>query len=153
MPHTRAKRPLALAGLVLAACQATPAAPSPAWQVALEARVRELEELYRAGNLLGVADIYADDGELGDARGARVRGRAALDAYWSGIEEPLEWHLVTHALRGSEAVAYQTGTSTLSMRRDGSVETIVTDFLVVWRREPDGAWRIELDLYWPAESR
>jgi ketosteroid isomerase-like protein len=153
MPHTRAKRPLALAGLALAACQAKPAAPLPAWQVALEARVRELEELYRAGNLLGVADIYADDGELGDARGARVRGRAALDAYWSGIEEPLEWHLVTRALRGSEAIAYQTGTSTLSMRRDGNVETIVTDFLVVWRREPDGAWRIELDLYWPAEPR
>jgi ketosteroid isomerase-like protein len=39
------------------------------------------------------------------------------------------------------------------MRRDGNVETIVTEFLVVWRREPDGAWRIELDLYWPAESR
>jgi len=155
--RVRTKRPLAVAlgGLVFGtlACRSAPVAPLPAWQGELEARVRELEARYRAGNLLGVADLYADDGEIVDASGRRVRGRTELDAYWSGIEEPLDWRLATHALRGSEHVAYQTGTSTLSLRQEGVPVTYVTDFLVVWRREPDGEWKIELDLYWPSEPR
>jgi len=149
--------PLAGLGGLLAlgalACRSTPAAPAPAWRGELEARVNELEQRYRSGNLLGVADLFADDGEIVDASGQRVRGRSELDAYWSAIEEPLDWRLATHTLRGSETIAYQTGTSTLSLRQDGVVQTFVTDFLIVWRREPDGEWRIELDLYWPAEPR
>ena len=154
----RTKPPLAaaLGGLLVLgalACHSAPAAPAPAWRGEIEGRVRELEQRYRSGNLLGVADLYTDDGEIVDASGQRVRGRSELDAYWSAIEEPLDWRLVTHTLRGSEAIAYQTGTSTLSMRRDGALQTFVTDFLVVWRREPDGEWKIELDLYWPSATR
>ncbi len=156
--RVRTKRPLAsvlgrLAVLGTLACHSVPDAPAPAWRAELEARTRELETRYRAGNLLGVADLYADDGEIVDASGRRVRGRSELDAYWSSIEEPLDWRLATRTLRGSEHIAYQTGTSTLSLRQDGVVQTFVTDFLVVWRREPDGEWRIELDLYWPSEPR
>ena len=151
----RTKHPLAavLGGLLALACRATPVTPLPAWQGEIEARVRELEARYRAGNLLGVADVYADDGELVDGTGQRVRGRAALDAYWSAIEEPLDWRLTTRSLRGSEAIAYQTGTSKLSLRREGAPQTFETDFLLVWRREPDGEWKIELDLYWPLPPR
>lgn len=154
----RTKPPLAaaLGGLLVLgalACHSAPAAPAPAWRGELEARVRELEQRYRAGNLLGVADLYTDDGEIVDASGRRVRGRSELDAYWSAIEEPLDWRLVTRTLRGSDKIAYQTGTSTLSMRRDGALQTFETDFLVVWRREPDGEWKIELDLYWPSAAR
>lgn len=154
----RTKPPLAaaLGGLLVLgalACRSAPPAPPPAWRGELEARTRELETRYRAGNLLGVADLYADDGEIVDASGRRVRGRSELDAYWSAIEEPLDWRLETQALRGSGTIAYQTGTSTLSLRREGVAQTFVTDFLLVWRREPDGEWRIELDLYWPSEPR
>lgn len=136
-----------------AGCRATAEAPLPAWQAAILARNRELEREFAAGNLLGVADIYADDGVIVDAAGERTRGRVALDAYWSGIEEPLEWRLELRELSGSEAIAYQLGTSRLSTHHEGLVRTSVCDFLLVWRHDPDGAWRIEYDAYWPSTTR
>lgn len=142
-----------LAGLALAlvACHTPARTPRAPWMDAIEARTRELETLFAAGNLLGVADLYADDAEIVDAEGHRTRGRAELDAYWSGMENPLAWRLETHALRGSEAIAYQLGRSQLSLTSEGVVHTFVSDFLIVWRRAPGGAWQIELDAYWPAQ--
>jgi uncharacterized protein (TIGR02246 family) len=139
--------------LLLAACRTAGTETRPAWQLALEQRNRELEREFAAGNLLGVADIYADDAVLVDARGQRVRGRDALDAHWSLIEEPLAWRLEIRALRGSEALAYELGRSHLSTRREGAVHTSVSDFLLVWRHDPDGLWRIEYDASWPVEER
>jgi uncharacterized protein (TIGR02246 family) len=114
---------------------------------------RRLEQEFESGNLLGVADLYADDGVLIDARGERTAGREEIDAYWSAIESPVDWRLEIAEIRGSEAIAYETGTSHLTTRRDGVLHTSVNDFLVLWRRDPDGAWRIELDAYWPAAKR
>ena len=155
--RARAKpRPWAWPGLLallVAACRTAGTETRPAWQLALEQRNRELEREFAAGNLLGVADIYADDAVLVDARGQRTRGRDALDAYWSLIEEPLAWRLEMRALRGSETIAYELGRSHLSTRREGAVHTSVSDFLLVWRRDPDGVWRIEYDACWPAEER
>lgn len=155
--RTGAKRRLAYGILLclalLAACAAPARTPVPAWQAEILARNRDLERAYDSGNLLGVADIYTDDAEIVDGRGERTRGRAEIDAYWSAIEEPLTWHLENRGLRGSEVLAYQLGTSHLSVRRDGRTETFVNDFLVVWRRDPDGLWRIEYDAYWPPEER
>lgn len=139
---------LALA-LLPTACRTPHASPAPTFVSAIEAQNRRLEELFRAGNLLGVADLYADDAELVDARGERTRGREEIDAYWSSIERPIDWRLKVRAIRGSEQVAYELGTSTLTTRRDGQVVTSETDFVLLWRREPDGAWRIALDAYWP----
>lgn len=152
----RRAAPAALLALCIAAVVAcrTPSAPDVApLQAEILARTRELEELFRSGNLLGVADVYADDAVLLDHRGERTTGRAEIDAYWSSIEEPVEWTLEVREIRGSGAVAYQLGTSRLTTRRAGAPETSVTDFLVVWRRDAAGEWRIDLDAYWPAETR
>jgi ketosteroid isomerase-like protein len=137
---------------LVAGCRTTSEAPLPAWQAAILAKNSELEREFAAGNLLGVADVYADDAEIVDGHGERTRGRAAIDAYWSAIEEPLEWRLENQRLRGSEVLAYQLGTSRLSVRRAGATETFVSDFLIVWRHDPDGAWRIEYDAYWPSAA-
>jgi uncharacterized protein (TIGR02246 family) len=144
-------RVAALAGLfLLGACGALGRREAPAHEREIAARTRELEQLFRAGDLLGVADVYADDGVLLDARGERTAGREEIDDYWSAIESPVDWRLETREIGGSGVIAYQTGTSRLTTRREGELHTSVNDFLVLWRREPNGSWRIELDAYWPA---
>lgn len=135
--------------LAASACRTPRKSSAPTFVSEIEAQNRRLEELFRAGNLLGVADLYTDDGELVDSRGERTRGREEIDAYWSSIERPIDWTLKVRAIRGSENVAYELGTSTLTSRRDGQVRVSVNDFVLLWRREPDGVWRIALDAYWP----
>jgi ketosteroid isomerase-like protein len=135
---------------ILAACRAPSGAAPPAFHAEILARTRHLEQQFRSGNLLGVADVYADDAVLVDPRGERTSGRAEIDAYWSAIEEPVDWRLEVREIGGSDAIAYGLGTSHLTTRRGGELQVSVVDVLVVWRREPSGAWVIELDAYWPA---
>jgi ketosteroid isomerase-like protein len=82
-----------------------------------------------------------------------MTGRTEIDEYWSGIENPIDWRLDIRKIRGSDALAYEFGTSHLVTRREGVVHTSVVDFLVLWRRDAQGAWRIALDAYWPVEKR
>lgn len=133
----------------LAGCRAARTRDKAPFVLEIEARNRHLEQQFRAGNLLGVADVYADDAVLLNARGERIEGREGIDGYWSAIENPVDWSLEIRTIRGSEAVAYELGVSRLTKRRDGQLITSETSFLVLWRREPDGAWRIALDAYWP----
>jgi uncharacterized protein (TIGR02246 family) len=146
-------------GVVLALLAATPACkslrlpPVPTLRSEIEGRNRRLEELFRAGDLLGVADLYADDAVLIDERGRRTTGREEIDAAWSAIESPLEWRLELRALHGSDALAYESGTSLLTTRQNGGRTTAAAHYLFLWRREPGGEWRIHLDARWPLERR
>lgn len=139
-------------GCVLASCLA-PEQETPAHVREIEALNRHLEEQFRASNLLGVADVYADDGVLLDARGQRTAGREEIDAYWSAFENPVDWRIEIKKIRGSEEIAYEVGTSFLTTRREGVLVTAVSDFLLLWRHTPEGGWRIELDASWPRETR
>ena len=105
-------------------------------------------KLFRAGNLLGVADLYADEAELYDASGARTTGREDIDAHWSSIESPVDWQLAVRSVRGSESLAYEVGTSRMTTREGGTLTTDVAEFMILWRRGPDGAWQIVLDSSW-----
>lgn len=136
----------------LASCAAAGANEVPVHVREIEALNRHLEEQFRAGNLLGVADVYADDGVLLDARGERTAGREEIDAYWSAIENPVDWRIQIKKIRGSNVLAYEIGTSHLTTRREGALVTHVSDFLLLWRRAPNGGWRIELDAAWPRAS-
>ena len=143
---------LGVAGL-LAGCGSTPEREEPAFVREITAQNRHMEELVRAADLLGVADLYADDAVLIDAQGARTSGRDEIDAHWSSIENPVEWRLKIRAIRGSDSCAYELGTSTLVTRRDEALHTAVADFLLLWRRDADGVWRIVVDAHWPREPR
>lgn len=150
----RTRRIALLTGLaLLASCTSTPGRQAPAFEREIEALNRHLEQQFRAGNLLGVADVFADDAVLVDRRGVRTAGREEIDAFWSAIESPVDWRLGIRAIRGSDSSAYELATSRVTTRRDGELVTAVSDVLILWRREPDGAWRIALDAFWPREAR
>ena len=114
----------------------------------IEAANRALEERFRAGDVLGVADLYADDALLICPGGLRVEGREEIDDYWSQFERPIDWRLEIHEIEGTDQIAWERGTSHLTQERDGAALTSKVEFLLVWRREPDGAWRIAVDAYW-----
>ncbi|HJU76104.1 MAG TPA: nuclear transport factor 2 family protein, partial [Gemmatimonadaceae bacterium] len=102
---------------------------------------------FNKGDLLAVARFYTDDGIVDGPRGERVAGRAALDKYWTGIQNPKSWKLEVLGLGGHPDFPYQIGRSTLVTSSPNGDRTSVVEFLVLWRREQDGSLRIAVDYY------
>jgi ketosteroid isomerase-like protein len=109
---------------------------------------RLIEERFRAGDMLGVADFYSEEAILFAPGGRRFRGRKEIDDYWSNILEPVDWELKIHSIEGNRDMAFERGTSILSARYGGELRTSTVEFAFLWRREEDGAWRIQLDAFW-----
>jgi ketosteroid isomerase-like protein len=137
--------------LILASCAAPKTASTTIEPSALR---QEVEALTRAmvaafdSEPASVARFYADDARIVGPRRQTVSGRAAIDRYWAGISRPATWTLEVVDVGGSRESAHQIGVSRLSSARsDGSTGTYVCDFVVIWRRQPDGTLRIVLDLY------
>ena len=135
--------------IVLAACAGirTPVG-QPSLRSEIEAANRALEVAFRTGDLLGVARSYQDDAILLSPSGKRVSGRVEIDEYWTRFQDPLDWQLEVFAVEGEGDIAYQRGRSHLVSKRDGERHTSVVDFVLVWRRQPDGGWKIAVDAYW-----
>src|SRR5262245_31696707 len=90
-------------GAALCACHTPKGSEWLPYGREIEALNRHMEEQFRTGNLLGVADMYADDAMLLDERGTRVAGRQEIDEYWSGIEDPVDWKLEIRSIYGSDS--------------------------------------------------
>ena len=81
-------------------------------------------------------------------RGSDVSGREAIDRYWTGLRNPRAWKLEVVEVGGSRDRVYQIGVSSYtSASDDGTESTYTCDFVVIWKRQPDGTLRIALDLY------
>lgn len=119
---------------------------------ALVAEIRALNDSMVAtlarGDAAGVARFYADDGRLVGPRRSTVRGRAEIDRYWGSMKGAKSWRLEVIEVGGTRDAAYQVGVSSLtSASPDGTERTYVSEFVVIWKRQPDGSLRISLDLY------
>lgn len=143
-----------LTALVLfLACAHTPQAETSRGNAASSLRAeieginRQLEDAFNRKDMLAVARYYADDARLVGPRGQEVRGRAAIDAYWQNVRNPKSWRLEAFDIGGSRDEAYQFGRSTLVQEGTAGDRTSVADFVVIWKRGPDGQLRIALDFY------
>jgi uncharacterized protein (TIGR02246 family) len=72
------------------------------------------------------------------------QGRDAIEAWLGGIEKLVSYELTRDAVVGAEGLAYVRGRYAITLRPRGAPGPISDegDFLEVWRREPDGAWRV-----------
>jgi len=134
---------LLLVVLVLGACKGTSA---PVRKIVEYTGL--LEERFRSGDMLGVADFYAEDAVLFAPGGQRYRGRKQIDAYWSKITEPVDWELEIHTIEGNEDIVLERGTSKLQARYAGELQTSVVEFAFLWRKDPKLGWQIWLDAFW-----
>ena len=117
-------------------------------RVEVEGLNRLLEQRFGAGDLRGVAAMYADDAILISPGGDRVEGRAAIDAYWAEITDPRSWTLEVLSVEGGERLVVQRGISHLAYAENGEERLSTVDFVLVWVREEDGRLRVAVDAYW-----
>ena len=111
----------------------------------IEALNRGMEAAINRGAPLEAAAFYADDAVVRTASSVVASGRKGVDDYFRSIGNVRSWKLDVNAVGGTHDQPYQVGRSTLV---HGAPErTSVVDFLVIWKRQPDGTLRIVLDYY------
>ncbi|HEX2781836.1 MAG TPA: DUF4440 domain-containing protein [Gemmatimonadaceae bacterium] len=83
--------------------------------------------------------------------GQIVRGDSARRALMSGLlDDPdltLDWAPDTAVIAASGDIGYTIGHSKVSQKHpDGTVTVRSTGrYVTIWRRQPDGSWKVELD--------
>jgi ketosteroid isomerase-like protein len=132
--------------------RAAKAADSSAlWHIVEEMNRKQIEA-FNKRDLLGVARIYADDATIyfphyQSKHGRKIHGRRAIDKYWLAIEKPKVWELEIVEVGGTRDAIWEIGKSTLTEEFDGKDSTYVGDFVVIWKRQKDGTYRIHTDIY------
>ena len=140
----------------------------------IETMNKRMEEAFNAGDMLKVAQFYADDAVLLGPDGRQVIGREDIDAYWQNIQNPISWELdviavsteerdiyenayykalenglpkwrvLGHEFDNRKNLVYQLGHSTLKTKRG----TSEVDFILIGQATDDG-YKILLDTYSP----
>lgn len=113
----------------------------------IEETNRRMVETLRKGDLLGVAAFYADDATMFYPRGKKIHGRKAIDDYWTGIKGAKDWVLEVVEVGGDKETVYQIGKSTFTSVSNGQESVYACDFLVIWKRQKNGQYKIYVDIY------
>lgn len=138
----------------LVGAQTPAASDASALRREVEALNREMEAAFNRGDLKAVAAFYADNAVVRSSRQVAAQGRAAIDRYFTGIQNPKRWKLEVYGVSAPEGndLVFETGLSTLV---SGSPEHVSPfEFALVWKRQANGKLRIVLDYYHePERSR
>lgn len=98
----------------------------------------------RAADWKRVAESFTVEGVRIPPHESPHQGRPAIEAWLHGIDELISYELTRDALDGGDDFAYIRGRYAITLRPQGAPAAISDegDFLEIWRRQPDGAWRI-----------
>lgn len=124
-------------------------APESPMRARIEAANDRLVELFNRGDYREVAAMYADDAVLMGPGGYRIDGRDQIDMYWDRPRQDARWSLEVLDITGTAEMPVQHGRSVLRQQRDGRTVVADAEFVLIWRRQPDGSYRIAVDAYWP----
>ena len=143
---------------ILAACLLMAVAPPGAAgqgpghaadSLAVLAASRAFSDAYVAGDMETLGSVYTEDAALYPP-GSVIRGRDAIRRYFApGPNRTNLSHAMTsERLTFDGDVAVDVGVWSNTLRRGSDApQSAEGRYLVVWRREPDGRWRIEHDMW------
>jgi uncharacterized protein (TIGR02246 family) len=130
----------------LAACAGRDAAPDPAAGIAESAAA--FEAAFNGRDAQGVAALYTADAVVIPPGAPRAVGRGEIGTLWqSYIDNGVsDLDLVTTALDEQGDTATELGRFTLTAP-DGSGGRVTAEgrYMVLWKLEPDGVWRLKWD--------
>jgi ketosteroid isomerase-like protein len=122
----------------------------------MEDGVREatfaLADALARGDAVAAAQLYVDDGKLLSPSAELISGRLDIEAYWrAGIAFGLAGiELDAEDLEVVDGVAIEIGRYVLAVEGDGDASVRDSGkYLVLHRRDGDGAWRRAVDVFNP----
>ncbi len=132
--------------LAVASTQAKAASPRDE----IEAALATFVEAFNKGDAAVVAGHYAMDGALLPPDAARVDGRGNIQKFWKGAIDAGLKDLSLRAIevQGSGDLAFEVGELSYSAPdKGGGRATASGKYIVVWKKEADGVWRLYRDMW------
>ena len=107
---------------------------------------RYWEQLFNEGDYKTIAAHYTQDAQLIATQLPTVVGREAIEAFWRGAVEGIAASgarrtVVLDHVERDESLGYMRGTVEVT-----GAATTTTRYVTVWNREPDGLWRLAIDI-------
>jgi ketosteroid isomerase-like protein len=113
------------------------------------------EELFYADDPVSMTTYYTEDAQLIAEGMEPIRGHAAIDQFWRvaiarAAAAKARRTIQLHESSSSGDLGYAMCTVTVEIPGDGdtSVGIAVSD-ATIWQRDPDGRWRIAVDISTP----
>jgi ketosteroid isomerase-like protein len=151
MMHLRSCLAVLLA-LSLAGCNQADTGGTAGDVAALRAANARLETAVTQGKLDQIMSFYADDAVLMPTAEPTITGKAAIAAEWKHVLAIPDYQNRTRLLRvevaASRDMAYTMGSyNSRMMGENGKPVEEPGKWLTVWKKMPDGEWRIVMDTY------
>jgi uncharacterized protein (TIGR02246 family) len=121
-----------------------------------EQRIRDLDKEWSAAaaskDATKTAAFYAEDGSLLPFNAPIVNGKAKIQETWAGLMAnpgyALHFEPTRVVVAKSHDMAYDIGTFELTMSDDkGKLATVVGKYLVAWKKQKSGEWKVEADCF------
>ncbi|MDP9236808.1 MAG: SgcJ/EcaC family oxidoreductase [Chloroflexota bacterium] len=122
---------------------------------AVRSRIEETNQQFmkaiNRGDTSAVAALYTEDAVVLPPNAETVRGRAGAKALFDGMIQQLGIPVLTlSTIEVTELgdTAYEVGAYTMRLQPPGAA--VVDDggkYVVVWKRETDGAWKLAVDIW------
>ena len=97
-----------------------------------------------AADWRSVARSFSDGGVRIPPNEEPHEGREEIERWFGGIEDLSSYELIRDRIDGADGIAYVRGRYAITLRPVGAPAPLSDqgDFLEIWRKESDGAWRI-----------
>ena len=151
--------PLALLAFMCAAAPLTAQAPDnrSAVMAAIERGNAEYIAAFAQPDAQAFARVYDPQGARFESDGRMIRGRDAIAADFTDFVNrvgPVTVTIKTDDLWVVDSTAYETGRWTYTYTPPGvPTRTIGGRYVTVWKKQPDGGWRITADMGVPGTEQ
>ena len=105
---------------------------------------------FNAGDAAGIAALYSENGKLLPPDATQVEGRQAIQNTFQGWIDDGYTNISFDLLEIEESgeLAYEVGNFSVDYPvENGQTATATGNYLVVWKREGDGVWRMYRDTW------
>ena len=114
---------------------------------AITATTRQFARLVLAGDFEGASQLYTPDAVVMPPHHPVCNGREAARQWMASIPRVTRFDIDPQRIDGRADLAYVTGVFSVTLQTpDGNVDD-VGKFLEIRRRQPDGSWLIEADIF------
>jgi ketosteroid isomerase-like protein len=113
----------------------------------VDAQCKIMMQAYAKKDMLAIARFYADDAVIASGR-STISGRKAIDQFWRNLRVlGRSWTLATNSIEVHNDLALLDGYAIARSVQGGKEVELKTRFLMVWKQQKDGSWKIARDYY------
>jgi uncharacterized protein (TIGR02246 family) len=117
---------------------------------AIASAVRNFTEAFERGDSAAVAAWYSRDATLLPPDSPMLKGADAIQTFWQGAMDMgvKEARLETLEVEERDDLAYEVGKFELTAQpQDGGSVKMKGKYVVVWKKEEGGGWKMHVDIW------